>query len=145
MQLDSAGWFPLGQKPTWLGRQSGPKSGHSGSSQKSPFGFSVVWVVCSWADLLPEPAVRYPCSHLGYRCAGREAPFAQVPVLLHLDVSKLVLYLLSDPASQGSRLLCLSLFASLPSRSLPRWIPPACVLALPGEVRCFHKEEGSSR
>lgn len=72
-------------------------------------------------------------------------PLAQVPFFLHLDISKLVLYLTSDPTSQGSQQPCLPVCQpSIPEAS-PNLILCACAVALPGKVCWFYKEEGSMR
>lgn len=69
-------------------------------------------------------------------------PLAQVPFLLHLDVSKLVLYLLSHPAPQGSQPLCLSLVASLPFLEPPP--PDSPCLSAGLRVQRFHEGKGAA-
>lgn len=72
---------------------------------------------------------------------GTRPPCAQVPFLLHLDVSKLVLDLMSDPVSQGSQPL--RLFLCQPS--LPKPPPPASPWprsGLAGKAQWFYEEEG---
>ena len=78
--------------------------GECGSSQKLLFGFLVVWIVGGQA--VPAAGASSVLFAWDIEAPGTRPPLAQVPFFLHLDVSKLVLYLMSDPASQGSQPFC---------------------------------------
>lgn len=96
---------------------------------------------------VPEPALRHPCRHPGAEALGTRRPLAQVPVLLRLDVSKLVSYLLSGPESRGSSSSACPRSPASPSRSLPpaRFPLPGSGLAVCEQERGRDLGDGSVR
>lgn len=89
---------------------------------------------------VPEPALRHPCRHPGAEALGTRRPLAQVPVLLRLDVSKLVSYLLSGPESRGSSSSACPRSPASPSRSLP---PPGSLCRAPAWRSASRKGAGT--
>lgn len=123
-------------------RQAGPGSGCSDSSRKLLFWIFGCLDGVQWQS---QPCI-IPMVTWDIEALGTRHPYALVPFFLHLNVSKLVLYFTSDPASQGSPQPCLPLFASLPFQKPPphpHLILSARAVALPRKVHWFYRVEGS--
>ena len=94
---------------------------------------------CCQSPLCVVPAVTWAVEALGMRHS-----LAQVPFFLHLDVSKLVLYLMSEPASEAPSQSTCPVFASLLLLK-PSPTGSSCAVVSWGKVRWWYQEGGSLR